>query len=269
MQYKPVLKWAGGKNKISEIILSLFPSKINNYFEPFLGGGAISLKVFKYFECKLFLSDNNKDLIDFYKSFYRYQDLYTEISKIQKEFNGTKENYIELRNEFNMRNSDIRKSAIFYFLNKTSFNGLVRYNSKGKYNVPFGKRDFKIEKEKLFKFSQFVKNNRINIQNVDFKEIKPCNKDLVYLDPPYHPLNKTSSFTSYSKGWNETNEMELYYICNKWNEKNIKFILSNNDVPFIRNLFKHYKIKELLATKCIGASCKSRRKTSEIIIYNF
>jgi DNA adenine methylase len=238
-KYTPILKWAGGKSKITEIIVDWLPPNYNNYYEPFFGGGAIGLRLYQP-DKNFYLSDVNKDLINFYLEIKNNcQQVIEDLKAIAEKFNNSDDKlylYKHYKDSFN----ETRKPYLFYFLNKTSFNGLTRYNSKNEYNVPYGKRNFSYNADELLNLSEFLNKENVFIQECDFRNIKPQEKDLIYCDPPYHPLSETSNFTSYCGKWSEKDETDLASICKIWNEQGSYFMLSNNDVPFIRELFKDF-----------------------------
>lgn len=270
---KPVLKWAGGKYKIREKILDKFPERFASYWEPFMGGASIATEIYKTTQAHIFVSDVNDDLTNFYTHLRdNTQDLIDVIKRIHDKFNtgDKKHNYYVYREAFNKAEAGHSRSALFYFLNKTSFNGLTRYNAKGGYNVPYGKRDFSMDIEKLTEFAFFLQSKRVFLTQRSFEQISPNEGDLVYFDPPYHPINETSSFTSYQQNpWNEETERSLKRFCDSLNAENVHFILSNNDVPFIRDLFAGYNFNELDVRKSVGAHADTRKHTAEVLITNY
>ncbi len=268
---KPILKWAGGKNKLRQIILSKILS-FNNYWEPFVGSASVALEIYETKKCDIFLSDINNDLIEFYKFVkISYNEFIDAILDIKNKFNSSlqkKELYLDFRDKFNS-STGAERSVLFYFLNKTSFNGLTRYNSSGKFNVPFGNRDFSIEIENLEQFSKFLNSPRVHLCQSKYASISPQKFDFVYLDPPYHPITQTSSFTSYhSEDWTDSDEILLRKFCDSLNEKQVQFVLSNNDVTFIRDLFSGYTMLSLEVRKSVGAKKETRKKSSELLIFN-
>ena len=270
---KPILKWAGGKHRIREKIFGQFPSQIKNYWEPFLGSASLALEVYQRTNANLFLSDINNDLIYFYQHVKDKNELLrTQILELKTIFGLSDwlDAYLNFRRQFNASPvGSLERSALFYFLNKTSFNGLTRYNSKGKFNVPFGKRDFIPDTEEICRFGSFLNDKRVHICHRDYLAIAPEAGDMVYLDPPYHPLNKTSSFTSYhTNDWNESNELELKEFCDKLTNQKTFFIVSNNDVEFMRNLFAGYEFVSLEVRKSVGAKKETRKLSGEIFILN-
>lgn len=272
---KPVLKWVGGKSKLREVIYSSSPKHFINYYEPFLGGASFALEIFAQKNCNLFLRDINPDPINLYLNIKNnYERLVFLLNEIKKDFiEGDRlKVYNVYRDIFNESSTDsLVRSAIFYFLNKTSFNGVVRYNSKGGFNVPFGKRDFNIEEDKILEFKQFASSERVCFEQGNYQDISPKKYDFVYLDPPYHPISITSNFTGYhnDSGWNQEKEEQLKLFCDTLTSDGVYFILSNNDVPFIRDLFKQYKFTSVDVTKSVGAKSETRKKSPEVLIKNY
>ncbi len=274
---KPFLKWAGGKRQLLPELLKYIPKDFNNYFEPFLGGGALFFELYNlgFLENKkVYLSDINEELINTYKTI---RDNPKELIIKLKEFktNHNKEFYYKIR-EFdrdkNYKNLDnITKSARFIYLNKTCFNGLYRVNKKGYFNVPIGsyKNPNILDEENILAVSKALQN--IIIKNFDYKEIlkEVQSNDFIYLDPPYHPLNETSSFTSYTKNeFLQKEQIELFKTLKELSDK--CFILkSNSDTDFINKLYKDFKIEKILANRAINSKATNRGKILEVLIRNY
>lgn len=160
------------------------------------------------------------------------------------------------------------------YLNKTCYNGLYRVNSSGEFNTPFGryKNPNIVNKEGIEALSRYLNDNKVTFMNGDFtKCIRKAKKnDFVYLDPPYYPISKTSAYTGYTeKGFNENQQINLKKECDKLNEKGIKFLQSNSDCEFIRELYKGYKIKTVKAKRNINSKGDGRKAINEVLIYNY
>lgn len=280
MLQKPFIKWVGGKTQIINDIISLFPKEINNYHEPFLGGGSVLLALLSLqkenkikINGKIYAYDINNILINLYKNIqsntnelYEYLQYYFN----QYDINDNKEKYYyEIRDKFNIidKNS-IECSAIFIFINKTCFRGLFRESCNG-FNVPYGhyKTTPKIiSKEELNNISILIKD--VEFINSDFmnsiKNIKE--NDFVYLDPPYVPENSKSFVNYVNNGFNLENHKKLFNEIINFN-KNIKFIMSNSKSDLILEYFKDYKYIEIIARRAINPK-KPDSKTIELIIYH-
>ena len=186
MEIKPFLKWAGRKSKISEKILVHFKKGIR-LVEPFIGSGVIFLN--SSFE-KSLLCDINNDLICLYVNLKnRLDELVYKSKSLFSRSSNTEDNFYFLRNKFNsLKSHELEKSALFIYVNRHGFNGLCRYNREGLFNVPFGK----------YKKPFFPEERMFDLANKSqFAEVK--SGDIVYCDPPYVPISKTSKFTTYSK----------------------------------------------------------------------
>jgi DNA adenine methylase len=284
---KPFVKWAGGKSQLLSEIDKLIPNDLENYtyIEPFVGGGAVFFwLVQKYPNIKkAVINDINKDLIDTYVTIKNNVDELIEILKIfEKEYHELsnkiemkKEYYYSKRILFNERTSDsITQSALFIFLNKTCFNGLYRVNRKNEFNVPMGsyKTLLICDEDNLRAVSDILKNTVI--LNVDFeKTLEYAGKDtFFYLDPPYKPLSKTSSFNSYtSSEFNDKEQIRLAKFCKKIDVLGHKWILSNSDVKngFFDELYSEFNIQRVYAKRSINSNPKKRGELTELLVTNY
>ena len=271
---KPFIKWVGGKTQILDDTLSLFPTTIENYHEPFVGGGSVLLSVLSknIVHDKIYACDTNYSLIQLYKHVQNnFEELYNELKKIFKNYENNFEEkekekyYYSMRQLFNTcdKNS-IEHSALFMFLNKTCFRGLYREGPNG-FNVPYGhyKKVNIIEKDELEKISELIKN--VNFECLDFRESlkKVGSHDFVYLDPPYAPETK-NSFVGYTKdGFKLEDHNELF----KTIKENLpKFVMSNSNVELVNEIFQGYNKKVIIAKRAINSK-NPESKTEEIIVY--
>ena len=282
---KPFLKWLGGKSQIISHIIKHIPKDIENYHEPFLGGGSVLLAVLslqnqqKINIKNIFAYDINNDLIDVYKNIQKNtEEFYSCLSNYFTKYNesgNTKETYYySIREKFNKKteeNSSSDRSAMFLFLNKTCFRGVYREGPNG-FNVPYGHYKTTpemISLEELKNISSLIKNVKFIqasfVQSFDnFKS-----GDYVYLDPPYAPEN-TKSFVSYTKeGFNLEMHNKLFQMIIKLDDK-IKFTMSNANVKLVLNYFDNdkYIIKKIEAKRSINSKNPSS-KTTEVLISNF
>ena len=273
--YQPFVKWVGGKRGLLSQIIPLLPKSFNNYFEPFVGGGALFFELSKMgiLENKeVFLFDINAELINAYNVVKNYPNqLLNELETFKQKH--SKEFYYEVRswdreNDF-LQRSDIQRASRFIYLNKTCFNGLYRVNKNNQNNVPMGsyKNPNICDYSVILSASQALQN--ANILNVSYKEVlKIASKnDLVYFDPPYYPLTQTASFTSYSEfEFLEKEQIELYEIFKSLSEKGCNVLHSNSDTEFIKDLYKEFEIKEIFANRFINSKGSERGKISEVIV---
>ncbi|MFA6843799.1 MAG: DNA adenine methylase [Bacilli bacterium] len=290
---KPFLKWAGGKTQLIDQIKMQLPDNVTNkaftYIEPFVGSGAIlfwMLKTFPNLE-QAIINDINKDLIDCYLTIKENVETLIEIlQKWEKEYHGLLDNqegkksyYYEKRNLFNSRKQDvIVQSALFIFLNRTCFNGLFRVNRKNEFNVPIGgyKKPQICNEDNLRKVSKILQ--KVIILNGDYsKTIKYASTNsFFYFDPPYKPLDNTSSFNSYTKNeFNDNEQIRLKEFCDELNKKNYKWILSNSDVKgkdtnnnFFDDLYASFNILRVNARRSINADSSKRGLLTELLIKN-
>lgn len=269
---KPFLKWAGGKRQLLPEILARIPRTFNRYFEPFLGGGAL----FFYLQPNdSYLCDINEELINVY--LIVRDDVYALIDSLKKHKN-TEEYYYRIRNkdrDDNFVNSScLERASRFIYLNRTGFNGLWRVNSKGQYNVPFGKyKSPKIcDSDNLIACSHALKKaSFLGVEDFDSIEKHTKANDFVYFDPPYHPLNSTSNFTSYAKGgFYEEDQIRLKKLIDRLTQKGVKVMLSNSSAKFILELYKNkYRIDFVSARRAINSNAQKRGEVKEVLIMNY
>ncbi|MBE9189464.1 DNA adenine methylase [Gloeocapsopsis crepidinum LEGE 06123] len=265
---KPFLKWAGGKSKLIQQYTSLFPQKINNYYEPFLGGGAVFFYLYNNYSLSYAdLSDINPELINTYLCIkHDVEAVISLLEQYQKKHN--KEYYYYMRS-YNTDNS-VERAARLIYLNKTCFNGLYRENSKGEFNVPIGKyKNPQICNSELLR----VVAKALQVAQVEVKPFEAVlnyaknHTDFVYFDPPYYPLSDTSNFTAYSRDpFNKDDQIKLKDVCVELAQRGVKVMQSNSDCPFIRELYKDFKIYEIKAARAINSNANKRGKISEVLI---
>lgn len=290
---KPFVKWVGGKKQLLATFGNLLPANLSQtedltYIEPFVGGGAMLFYMLRTFPNirRAIINDINPDLIKAYRTIKEQPDtLITRLSDLQKEYldiqkeEERKEFYLNIRNRFNEESlSDIDNTAYFIFLNRTCFNGLYRVNSKGKFNVPFGKyvkpticdeATIRIDSELL---------QKVTILNGDFEQTEAYlrNNTFVYFDPPYRPLSATSSFKSYTKeDFNDNEQRRLKAYFDRLAPR-CMMMLSNSDGRatdpnnvFFDELYDGYVIERVYASRAINANPDGRGRLTELLIRNF
>jgi len=234
---KPFVKWVGGKRQLLRQFreLGLYPPEdfnpiTNTYYEPFVGGGAV---FFDLLPKNAELSDLNNELVTTYNVIKNNVD---ELIKTLQKHIYDKEYYLEVRAKKIEDLSDIEVASRFIFLNRTGFNGLYRVNKSGQFNVPFGRYNNPVicDEDNLRRVSDALQD--VTITHQDYKNVLKTAKsgDFIYLDPPYYPINATSSFTSYTaEGFLEKEQTELRDTFVKLHKKGCFVMLSN-----ILNLFR-------------------------------
>jgi DNA adenine methylase len=277
---EPFLKWAGGKRQLLTEIEERFPTKFNNYLEPFLGGGATFFHLYNknLLKDKITLIDNNPELINAYITI---KNNVTDLLGLLAEF---KNYYLENQNSFyySLRNwdrqkdyekrSNIEKAARTIFLNKTCFNGLYRVNSKGFFNVPAGryKNPNIFIKENFIAISEALKNTNILCDDFSICEKIARAGDFIYFDPPYFPISDTSCFTGYTKeDFGEKEQYKLRDTFIKLSETGCFVILSNSSSDLIKNLYKGFNIFEVSAKRFINCVSEGRGPIKELLVTNY
>lgn len=266
---KPFLKWAGGKYKLVDFIASHFPQNRQRLVEPFAGSAALSLAL--EFDAYL-INDLNQDLINLYATIKNEKKNFIDFAKSYfLTENNQESRFYELRDTFNHSTNPVERSALFIYLNRHAFNGLCRYNSKGIFNVPFGryKSPYFPEKELL---NFLNKSDRIELMCGDFqKTFTQINKyDVVYCDPPYVPLSETASFTTYSQdSFNLDDQKRLAKQAEEKANFSQGIFISNHNTAFTREIYKNANIKTIHVQRNIAAKSSSRKKVEELLaIYN-
>ncbi len=276
--YQPFVKWVGGKRGLLEQILPLFPNNFKNYYEPFVGGGAVFFELYSkgmLENKKVFLSDINTELINAYNAVKEEpKELIKNLKKYKNKHN--KEFYYKIRaldRDDNYKNlSALEKATRFIYLNKTCFNGLYRVNKKGFFNTPIGsyKNPNIADEETILNASKALQNAVIKQQSFEEVLNYAQKDDLVYFDPPYYPLNTTSNFTSYdSNTFLEKEQIKLYKTFKELAEIGVFVIESNSDTKFIKELYKNYDINIVQANRFINSKANKRGKIGEVLIRSF
>ena len=295
IECKPFIKWVGGKGQLLSEINKLYPvelgKNINKYAEIFVGGGAVLFDILsKYKLDEVYISDKNLELINTYKSIRDDVGILIKLLKEMEEQYTSLNNenrklyYYEKRREYNnlkinIEENNIEKAVLFIFLNKTCFNGLYRVNKKGEFNVPMGayKKPKICDEENLKNVSMALK--KVKIVYADYRESEEFidNKTFVYIDPPYRPLNITSSFTSYTENdFSDKEQRELAEYINVLNKKKAKIVISNSDPKnnniddnFFDELYKNYNINRVKATRMLNSNANLRGAINELLITNY
>lgn len=292
---KPFLKWAGGKTQLIDEIEKLLPNFVYTekftYIEPFVGSGAILFWVINNFSNnlhKVVINDINSDLINTYKIIISNpNELISSLKTLESEFHSLSDNiekkkeyYYSKRDLYNTRKEDnIIQASLFIFLNRTCFNGLYRVNKNNGFNVPMGsyKKPMICNSDNILVVSKALEN--VEILCGDYKETlkEASNNTLFYIDPPYKPLNTTSSFNSYSKDvFDDEQQIRLRDFCVNLDDLGHTWILSNSDVKdggseesFFDILYSKFNINRVKARRNINSKSEKRGELNELLINNF
>jgi DNA adenine methylase len=267
---RPLLKWAGGKRSLVKRIVGLLPSDYaeRRYHEPFFGGGAVFFHITPVGGS---INDVNPRLMNFYRMVRdRPEELIEEASRYRYD----EEEYYSRRSRFNSPGlSDVEDAALFLYLNKTAYNGLYRVNSRGEFNVPFGRYDNpKIVPRNLMKASELLR--YVDIRCGDFTYVLDLaeREDICYLDPPYHPASETANFTDYSaEGFGMDDQVRLRELCMRLDETGVIFVLSNSDTGAIRDLYsgcEGLSFHSFPTRRMISSKVSSRNSGHDLLITN-
>ena len=298
---RPFLKWAGGKGQLLGEFEARLPravreGRVSAYVEPFAGGGAVYFHItskYAFDDCHIF--DTNEDLILAYTVVRNDVDDLIEVLRdmetayLNLDAEKREEFYYTVRREYNKERSSIQlnnyskawvqRAADLIFLNRTCFNGLFRVNSEGSFNVPAGRyRNPKILHEELLRSDSELLENT-GIHHGDFSSCAPFvdEKTFVYFDPPYRPLNRSSSFTSYSKGgFGDDEQRRLAAFFRDLDVRGAMLMLSNSDPKnqdpsdnFFDELYAGYCIERVPARRMINSNADRRGEINEVIITNY
>lgn len=291
---KPFIKWVGGKGKLIPTLTTLLPSNLEKlealtYIEPFIGGGAMLFFMLQNYPNieRAIINDLNPNLIKAYNTIKESpESLINALNTIQKEYlniteeEERKEFYLNARKHFNNGNlSNVESTMYLIFLNKTCFNGLYRVNSKGEFNVPFGKykNPTICDAKTIYADSELLQ--KVEIRCGDFEETEQyiSENTFIYFDPPYRPLDATSSFNSYAKeAFNDEEQIRLKRYFDRLSEKRCLMMLSNSDCKgrnpedtFFDDLYKDYIIERVYASRSVNANPEKRGKLTELLIRNY
>lgn len=269
---KPFLKWAGGKRALIPVLQQYLPENVQDltYYEPFLGGGSM---LFHLKPKKAFVNDINCNLITTYQ---QIKDNPEELIAKLKNMKNDKDFFYDVRFAFNYDDKldPVTRAAYMIYLNMTCFNGLYRLNKKGLFNTPFGKytNPTICNEETLRDDSEFFNSSNIVFSCGSYKDLlKGIKEDsFVYFDPPYYPINEEKkNFTSYSsQEFLKNEQIELRDTCDELNAKGIKFMLSNSNSDFIKEIYEGYTIREVDFKHRISVNPETRQ-VKELIVTNY
>lgn len=262
---EPVVRWVGGKGRLLPQLTARLPERFSVYHEPFLGGGALFFALRPRFA---YLADANSELINLYRVIKREPK---RLMAAMAAMTVSERDYYRIRDldrsDAFSSLPDVERAARFIYVNKTCFNGLHRVNGRGQINAAYGHR----RNPTLFDASNVMAVHRAlegaRIANAGFDEVLRLVRpgDFVYLDPPYD-----GTFTSYTRdSFGGDAQRRLWGVCVKLHRIGARWMLSNSDTPFVRALYRPFRIDTIQAPRMIAAKAESRGPVPEVIIRNY
>lgn len=267
----PFLKWVGGKGKLLDQLLPMLPpgAELMRHVEPFMGGGAM---FFARHPSRALLCDVNPALVDTYLAVRDEVDaVIAALEPLARAHGGG--TYYGVRERYNTKKGTrAERAAMFVYLNKTCFNGLHRVNRRGEFNVPEGryKSPRVLDEEGLRAASVALAGAEIVRTGFEALLARARPGDFVYLDPPYEPVSRTSNFTSYAEeGFAQADQARLRDVYAELDRRGCRLMLSNSDVPFIRELYARWRIDVISAARAISCDPTKRGPVSEVVVRNY
>lgn len=291
---RPFLKWAGGKTQLLPTLNLFLPESFARednitYIEPFVGGGAMLFFILQKYPNikKVIINDINTHLINSYTIIRdNPHSLIDKLSELQEnfrtagDFDSQKEIFLDVRSRFNDQSySAIEEAAYMIFLNRTCFNGLYRENSKGEFNVPFGRysKPTICNESLILADSEILQN--VEILNGDFTQTGKYvdGYTFFYFDPPYRPLDATSNFNSYVKdAFDDNDQIRLKEFYSFLSSEGCWEMLSNSDCKnrntkdvFFDELYRDFYIERVCVKRNISANASKRGTLTELLIRNY
>ncbi|MEO0408488.1 MAG: DNA adenine methylase [Cyanobacteria bacterium P01_A01_bin.135] len=267
---RPFIKWVGGKTQLLPELMRRIPQSGDRYFEPFLGGAAL---FFHLQPRHAVLTDINADLVSLYQVIR--DDVEALIADMGRHIYD-KDYYYNLRRIDRTADygtwTPVQRASRLIYLNKTCYNGLYRVNSKGQFNVPFGRytNPTIVDAENLRACSQVLQG--VAVEQADFRRVRDRAKpgDFVYFDPPYAPLSATANFTGYTKdGFDRDMQYALRDLCRELDQVGVRFMVSNSSAPLVRDLYAEFKVELVYATRLVNSKAGRRGKVPEVLVTNY
>lgn len=293
-QPRPFLKWAGGKSQLLPEIRKIYPEglgdTITRYAEPFLGGGAVLLDILSTYHLEaVYASDTNGDLINAYRCVRdRLEELLERLHRLEADYlpldsQARKDFYYRIRTQFNEEERGDEEAAerasLLIFLNRTCFNGLYRVNARGEFNVPAGayKNPAICDEDNLRRVSELLQG--VELVCAPYTKVRDFadGHTFLYADPPYRPLNQTSSFTAYTKNaFGDEEQRELALFLKELAGRGVKVAASNSDPhntdpqdDFFDELYAGCTLRRIAASRMINSDPSARGKVSELLITTY
>jgi DNA adenine methylase len=266
------LKWAGGKGQLVYELLELAPKCFNAYHEPFVGGGALFFALHKNERLEgtqVHLSDINGELVATYEAIKK--DVQAVVRHLGKH-RYDKDHYYKVRKWDPRKLKPAKMAARMIFLNKTGFNGLYRVNSKGEFNVPFGryKNPLICDRDNLKAVSKTLR--QVKLHQESFEKILNRAKrgDFVYFDPPYVPLSETANFVGYAQnGFGISDQERLAEVFARLANRGVKVMLSNSDTPWVKKHYKNFRRVKVMAKRSVNTRADRRGPIGELVVLSY
>lgn len=261
---RPFLKWVGGKRQLLDRIDRVRPKRFGRYFEPFVGGGAL---FFHLRPPRARLSDLNERLV---RTWRGVRDDVDGVLERLAGFQHERAFYERLRAAPPDAGSDADVAAWFIYLNRTGYNGLYRVNSRNEFNVPFGRyvRPRFHNPELLRACSAALQG--VDVVHAPFESVldEAQDGDFVYFDPPYVPLNATSSFKSYTAhGFGDAEQVRLRDVALELKRRGVHVLLSNSSADRVRELYRDdFRLVRVQATRAVNSVGAKRGRVVELLI---
>ena len=258
---RPFIRWVGGKGRLLQNLLPHVPDKVNDYYEPFLGGGAMFFAVQPRTQGTSHLFDLNEELTNAWVALRSHSEELLQLLRYYTE-RDSEEFYYSVRPMEPI--GLVPRAARFFYLNQTSWNGLWRVNKFGKFNVPWGRKPFRGLSPAVVDDAMRVL-ARTNIACRDFRSIlsMPEVGDFVYLDPPYLPISDTSKFHLYTeRRFRAADLATLALACDELSDRGVNWMMSNRDTSLVRELFQRHQMTELTARRAVAA--QNRRDVEKV-----
>ncbi|MBX3272133.1 MAG: DNA adenine methylase [Sandaracinaceae bacterium] len=267
----PFVKWVGGKGRLLSQLLPMLPPGVERmrHVEPFMGGAAM---FFERRPERALLCDVNGALVETYGLVRdRVEEVIAKLAPLAREHDA--DAYYRVRERYNRGAArGPERAAMFIYLNKTCFNGLHRVNRRGEFNVPAGRyvRPRILDAEGLRAASAALASAELVEDGFESLLSRARPGDFVYLDPPYEPVSRTASFTAYAKGgFDQVAQTRLRDVFDELTRRGARCMLSNSDVPFIRDLYRAYRIDVVSAARAVNCDAAGRGKVDEVVVRNY
>lgn len=279
----PFLKWVGGKTRLLAQLTQLLPDGKYRYAEPFLGGGAMFFHLHNAGKLQhAVLADFSRDIVATNLAVKNTpKPLIAALQVHQSRYIAGDESErseyfyaVRARHPSEQPMSDVERAARMLFLNRTCFNGLWRENASGRFNAPHGKyaQPNVVQEDRIWAAHRALQTAQI--VHSDFRQLPELAKEhrlnFIYLDPPYHPLSATSSFNAYSGGqFSAQSQRELADVCRELDRAGVRWLLSNSDCAYVRDLYQDFSLHTVMAPRSINSKGDGRGEVGEVAICNY